>query len=536
MSYIKINAPLEPGFDTVLSEPALNFIAGLHDEFAGHLGTLLTARRNRATEMNGGTLPRFRPDTARIRADRSWKVAGSTGAPGLEDRRVELTGPVTEREVVAALNSQAKVWLADLEDATSPTWANIIGGQLNLHRAIRGQLPGVNNRNQPTIGLRPRGWHLPEKHLLYVDDAGKEFSTSGPLVDFGLYFFHNARHLIDNGSGPYFYLPKLESSVEARLWNKIFVYSQDRLGIEQGTIRATAHIETITAVFQMEEILFELREHCAGLEAAGWDYLFSVVKNLRHSTEFVLPDRERLTMDLPLMKAFTDRLVATCHRRGAHAIGTMSNLMAEHPDEAFVAAEFERMREDKAREAWQGFDGTWVADPALVPAALSVFDAALGSKPHQLENKRPDVQVTSDHILDITGLEPIVTEEGVRINIRVAIGYINEWLGGNGHVALENQLEDMSTAEISRSQIWQWIRHGVTLDNGEQLTHQMVERFLGEELALLERQPADHFTEAIEIFRASALGETFPDFLTMPAYTDHLVDRVSKASTEVHAA
>ena len=291
MSYIKINAPLETGFGTVLSEPALTFIATLHDEFAGTISQLLRTRRARAAEMNGGTLPRFKPETARIRADRSWTVAGSAGAPGLEDRRVELTGPVTEPEVVAALNSQAKVWLADLEDATSPTWANVIGGQLNLYRAIRGQLPGVSNDNQPTIGLRPRGWHLPEKHLLYVDDNGEEFATSGALVDFGLYFFHNARHLISHGSGPYFYLPKLESSQEARLWNKIFIHAQNSLGIEQGTIRATAHIETITAVFQMEEILFELREHCAGLEAAGWDYLFSVVKNLRNTTDYVLPDQ-----------------------------------------------------------------------------------------------------------------------------------------------------------------------------------------------------------------------------------------------------
>ena len=528
MSYIKINAPLETGFGTVLSEPALTFIAKLHDEFAGTICDALRTRRARAAEMNGGTLPRFKPETARIRADRSWSVAGSAGAPGLEDRRVELTGPVTEDEVVAALNSQAKVWLADLEDATSPTWANVIGGQVNLFRAIRGQLPGVTNDNQPTIGLRPRGWHLPEKHLIYVDDKGAEFSTSAALVDFGLYFFHNARYLIDNGSGPYFYLPKLESSQEARLWNKVFVLAQNMLGIPQGTIRATAHIETITAVFQMEEILFELRDHCAGLEAAGWDYLFSVVKNLRNTTEYVLPDRERLTMDLPLMKAFTDRLVATCHRRGAHAIGTMSNLMADHPDQEFVAAEFERMREDKAREAWQGFDGTWVADPALVPAALAVFDAALGSAHHQLENKRPDVQVTSENILDRTGLEPVVTEEGVRVNIRVAIGYMNEWLGGNGHVALENQLEDVSTAEICRSQIWQWIRHEVTLDNGQQLTSRLVERYLGEELAGMERRADDHFDEAVEIFRETALGEEFAEFLTMPAYTDHLVDRVSK--------
>lgn len=530
MSYMKINAPLEAGFDTILSESALEFVTALHDQFSGRISEMLAARDLRAKTIRNGTFPRFTPDTAGIRADQSWSVAGATGAPGLNDRRVELTGPVSEPDVVAALNSRAKVWLADLEDATSPTWANIIGGQVNLFRAVRGTLPGITNRTQPTIGLRPRGWHLPEKHLIFVDDNGAEASASGALVDFGLYFFHNAQRLIANGSGPYFYLPKLESSREARLWNQIFVFSQDRLGIEQGTIRATAHIETITAMFQMEEILFELRDHCAGLNAAGWDYLFSIVKNFRYSPEWVLPDREHLTMDLPLMRAFTDRLVATCHRRGAHAIGTMSNLMTDHPDEAFVASEVEKMREIKAREATQGFDGTWVADPGLVSAALDVFDAALGENPNQLEEHRRDVYVCAENLLDQSGLEPVVTEEGVRLNIRVAIGYMNEWLGGNGNVALENLLEDASTAEISRSQIWQWIHHSVTLDNGQQLTRNLVERYMGEELALIERHPADHFAEAVEIFRMSALEDEFPEFFTMPAYDEHLVDRVSKGA------
>lgn len=534
MSRITINAPLDSGSDTILTADALDFVADLHEKFGDRLGALLAKRDNRAAVMNDGTLPRFTPDYAAVRADRTWQVAGSTSAPGLEDRRVELVGPVTEPEVVAALNSQAKVWLADFEDSTSPTWANMIGGQRALYLAIRDRLPGVSNRNQPTIGMRPRGWHLPEKHLIVTAENGEQSPAIGALVDFGLYFFHNAEQLIDSGSGPYFNLPKLESSLEARLWNQIFVFAQDALGIEQGTIRATVHIETIDAAFHMEEILWELRDHCAGLQAAGWDYLFSVVKNLRHSPEFVLPDRERLTNALPLMKAFTDRLVWTCHRRGAHAIGTMSNLMTDHPDEAFVASEFARMREDKAREAWQGFDGTWVADPGLVPAALAVYDAALGERPHQLDNMRPDVRACAEHLLDITGLEPIVTEEGVRVNIRVAIGYLNEWLGGNGNVALENLLEDVSTAEISRSQIWQWIHHEVTLDNGQQVTRELVERYLGEELAVLEQQPADHLAEAVEIFRASALTDEFPEYLTVPAYTEHLVDRVAKGA--VHAA
>ncbi|MCF2585942.1 malate synthase A [Brevibacterium sp. UCMA 11752] len=530
MSHIKINAPIEPGFDTILSESALNFIAALHDRFSDRLGKLLGVRGRQAQSIRNGTFPRFTPDTAGIRADTTWKVAGATGAPGLEDRRVELTGPVSEPEVVAALNSRAKVWLADLEDATSPTWANVIGGQLNLFNAIRGNLPGVNNREQPTIGLRPRGWHLPEKHLIHVDDKGSQSETSGAMVDFGLYFFHNARRLVDNGSGPYFYLPKLESFREARLWNEIFVFAQDYMGIPQGTIRATVHIETITAVFQMEEILWELRDHCAGLNAAGWDYLFSLVKNFRNSPEWVLPDREHLTMGLPLLQAFADRLVSTCHRRGAHAIGTMGNLMTTHPDKEFVASELVKMREDKAREASRGFDGTWVAEPGLVNDALEVFDAALGDKPNQLDNRRVDAHACAEHMLDVSGLDTTVTEEGVRLNIRVAIGYMNEWLGGNGNVALENLLEDASTAEISRSQIWQWIRHSVTLDNGKQVTRDLVERYMGEELAVIERHPADHYTEAVEIFRKSALGEDFPEFLTMPAYTDHLVDRVSKGA------
>lgn len=530
MSRITINAPIEVGFDTILSESALKFVAALHEKFSGRLNHLLGVRGRQSESMRSGTFPRFIPDTAGIRADSSWSVAGAAGAPGLDDRRVELTGPVTEPEVIAALNSRAKVWLADLEDATSPTWTNIIGGQVNLHRAIRGNLPGVNNREQPTIGLRPRGWHLPEKHLIHVDDEGGESETSGAMVDFGLYFFHNAKRLIDNGSGPYFYLPKIETHREARLWNEIFVFSQDYLGIPQGTIRATVHIETITAVFQMEEILWELRDHCAGLNAAGWDYLFSLVKNFRNSPKWVLPDREHLTMGLPMMQAFADRLVSTCHRRGAHAIGTMANLMTTHPDKDFVARELETMREDKAREASRGFDGTWVADPSLVADALEVFDAALGDKPNQLDNRRVDATACAEHMLDLTGLDSQVTEEGVRLNIRVAIGYMNEWLGGNGNVALENLLEDASTAEISRSLIWQWIRHGVTLDNGKQLTRDLVERYMGEELAVIERHPADHYTEAVEIFRKSALEEDFPEFLTMPAYTDHLVDRVSKGA------
>ncbi len=524
MSHITVNAPIEPGFDTVLTAPALDFVAALHDRFARPLDALLEKRRTRAEAMDGGTLPRFTPETARIRKDLSWRVAGSMSAPGLEDRRVELVGPVTEPDAVAALNSQASVWVADFEDSTSPTWTNLIGGQLTLIDAVRDRLPGVSNRNRPTIGMRPRGWHLPERHLAVVDDEGRESPASGALVDFGLYFFHNARHLVDTGSGPYFYLPKLESALEARLWSRIFDFAQDSLGIDRGTIRATVHIETITAAFQMEEILWELREHCAGLNAAGWDYLFSVVKSFRNLPQFILPDRERLTNALPLMRAFTDRLVWTCHRRGAHAIGTMSNLMTDHPDEDFVAAEFARMREDKAREAWQGFDGTWVADPGLVPAARSVYDAALGDRPHQLDNLRPDVTVCAEHLLDLTGLEPIVTEEGVRVNIRVAIGYIDEWLGGRGNVALENLLEDVSTAEICRAQIWQWVRHEVTLDNGRQVTRELVEAYLAEELARLERKPADHLAEAVAIFRSCALGEEFPEFLTMPAYSEHLLD------------
>ncbi|WP_309131073.1 malate synthase A [Brevibacterium sp.] len=536
MSHITVNAPIERGFDTVLTAPALDFVAELHDRFADRLASLLEKRRTRSAAMDGGTLPRFNPDTARIRADLSWMVAGSAGAPGLEDRRVELVGPVTEPEVVAALNSSAKVWVADFEDSTSPTWTNIVGGQVSLFNAVRDRLPGVDNSHRPTIGMRPRGWHLPEKHLSVVDDEGRQTPASGALVDFGLYFFHNAQALIDTGSGPYFYLPKLESALEARLWNMIFEFAQERLGIDRGTIRATVHIETITATFQMEDILWELREHCAGLQSAGWDYLFSVVKSFRNLPQFVLPDRERLTNALPLMRAFTDRLVWTCHRRGAYAIGTMSNLMTDHPDEEYVAAEFDRLREDKAREAWQGFDGTWVADPGLVPAALAVYDAALGQRPHQLENLRPDVTVCAEHLLDLTGLEPIVTEEGVRVNIRVAIGYIREWLGGRGNVALENLLEDVSTAEICRSQIWQWIRHEVTLDNGHRLTRGLVEAYMAEELARFERKPDDHLAEAVAVFRRSALGDDFPEFLTMPAYSEFLIGESAPAKEPIVAA
>ncbi|RBP62223.1 malate synthase [Brevibacterium sanguinis] len=530
MSHIRVNAPIEPGFDTVLTAPALDFVAALHDRFARPLDSLLEKRRARAAAMDGGTLPRFAAETARIRTDLSWQVAGSVGAPGLEDRRVELVGPVTDADAVAALNSRASVWIADFEDSTSPTWSNVIGGQLTLMDAVHGRLAGVDNPTPPTIGMRPRGWHLPEKHLTVVDGEGRESDASGALVDFGLGFFHNARRLVDTGSGPYFWLPKIESALEARLWNRIFEFAQESLGLERGTIRATVHIETITATFQMEEILWELREHCAGLQSAGWDYLFSVVKSFRNLPQFILPDRERLTNALPLMRAFTDRLVWTCHRRGAHAIGTMSNLMRHHPDADHVAAEFERMREDKAREAWQGFDGTWVADPGLVPDALAVYDAALGERSHQLDNLRPDVTVCAEHLLDLTGLEPIVTEAGVRINIRVAIGYIDEWLGGRGQVALENLLEDVSTAEICRSQIWQWIRHEVRLDNGRQVTRELIQEYLDDELTRMGRRPDDHLAEAVEVFRRCTLGEEFPEFLTMPVYSEHLVERDTSRS------
>ncbi len=522
---IAVVGALGERFDEILTPEALAFVAELHHRFAGRRHDRLADRMRRRFEIGNGHDPHFRDDTRHIREDETWRVAGA--GPGLEDRRVEITGPTDPKMTINALNSGAKVWLADQEDATSPTWQNVIGGQLSLFDAIRGQLEftspegksyRVTAEQTPTIVMRPRGWHLVEKHLEVTDRAGRRMAASGSLVDFGLYFFHNARQLIDNGRGPYFYIAKLESSEEAKLWDDVFTFSEEYLGIPHGTIRATVLIETLPAAFEMEEILYELRDHIAGLNAGRWDYIFSIIKNYRgRGARFVLPDRSEVTMTVPFMRAYTELLVKTCHKRGAFAIGGMSAFIPNRRDPEVTAQAFEKVAADKKREAGDGFDGTWVAHPDLIPVARAEFDAVLGERPNQVDRRRDDVEVTAAQLLDVhIGLP--VTAAGVRGNVSVAIRYIEAWLRGLGAVAIDNLMEDAATAEISRSQIWQWIHQDRTTDDGTLITREYVEGLVTEALAEGPRFDGDRFDDAAEIFREVALQEQFPAFLTTAAY------------------
>ncbi|MGK2855510.1 MAG: malate synthase A, partial [Microbacteriaceae bacterium] len=443
-----------------------------------------------------------------------------------------ITGPTDAKMAIHALNSGAKVWLADQEDATSPTWSNIIEGQLNLRDAIRRELTlDIGEKHYeilgetPTIVFRPRGWHLVEKHLTFVDVAGARWASIGGLVDFGLYFFHNAAELIERGSGPYFYLPKTESHLEARLWNDVFSFAEEYLGIAHGTIRATVLIETIPAAFEMEEILWELKDHCAGLNAGRWDYIFSIIKNFRGSGDrFITPDRSQITMTVPFMRAYTELLVASCHKRGAHAIGGMSAFIPNRRDPEVTARALEMVAQDKRREAGDGFDGTWVAHPDLIPTARAEFDAVLDDRPNQVDRLRPEVHVTPEQLLDIRSIGGYVTDGGVRDNVSIGIRYIESWLRGVGAVAIDNLMEDAATAEISRSQIWQWIHHDVVTREGTHVTPELIEKFIGEVLAEVPRSEDDRYTEAVEVFRQVALEPTFPTFLTIGAYANYLTE------------
>ena len=533
---LTVTGPDLPDRDRVLTDEALDFLTDLHVHFAATRHDLLEARRHRRHRIGDGADPSFLPATAHIRADRTWRVAGP--GPGLEDRRVEITGPTDRKMTDNALNSGAKVWLADHEDAMSPTWANVIGGQANLYDAIRGNIDFTSPEGKeyrvgeqtPTIVFRPRGWHLTEQHLRFTDRAGQECAASASLVDAGLYLFHNAQALIDGGRGPYLYLPKLEGHLEARLWDEVFTFTEERLGIPHGTIRATVLIETITAAFEMEEILYELRDHCAGLNAGRWDYIFSIIKNFRQrGRRFVLPDRSRVTMTVPFMRAYTELLVATCHRRGAHAIGGMSAFIPNRRDADVTARALDQVRADKEREAGQGYDGTWVAHPDLVPVAREAFDAVLGERPDQRDRLREDVRVTAADLLDIPsagGGEPgAVTDAGLRGNIRVALRYLEAWLRGTGAVAIDDLMEDAATAEIARSQVWQWIHQGIVTAEGSRIDVELAEAVLDVVLAGLPRTPDDRFDDAADLFRQVALAEEYPPFLTVPAYAQYLVER-----------
>ena len=533
--HLTLTGPAVPGSDEVLTPEALDFLTDLHARFSGRRHDLLLGRQHRRTRFSNGADPDFLPLTAHIRADKGWRVAGP--GPGLEDRRVEITGPTDRKMTVNALNSGARVWLADLEDATSPTWTNIVGGQHSLIDAIRSRVDFTSadgkeyrvGAQTPTIVMRPRGWHLTEKHLQFTDRAGQTCAASASLVDAGLYLFHNAQALIDAGRGPYLYLPKLEGHLEARLWDEVFRYAEAYLGLRYGTIRATVLIETITAAFEMEEILYELRDHCAGLNAGRWDYIFSVIKNFRaRGPRFVLPDRSAVTMTVPFMRAYTELLVATCHQRGAQAIGGMSAFIPDRRDPEVTAQALAQVTADKQREAGQGYDGTWVAHPDLVPVARAVFDEALGDRIDQRHNLRLDVEVTAADLLDIPsagGGEPgAVTDAGLRSNVSVAVRYLESWLRGIGAVAIDHLMEDAATAEIARSQVWQWIHQGVVTAEGTRIDADRVGAVLLAVLSDLPRAEGDRYDDAADLFRQVALAEDFPTFLTVPAYTQFLVE------------
>jgi len=526
---LTVRADVLPRFDEILTPDALDFVAELASRFAARRAELLQKRADRYASGQPGADLGFREDTASVRADPSWRVAPP--APGLVDRRAEMTGPTSRKMTINALNSGARAWMADFEDATAPTWFNVVDGQLNLYDAIRRQIDFTDpngrryevGQQTPTILVRPRGWHLDEKHLTL-----EGVPVPAAFVDFGLYFFHNAQTLVTNGAGPYFYLPKLESHLEARLWNDVFTFAQQRLEIPYGTIRATCLIETTPAAFEMEEILYELRDHSAGLNAGRWDYIFSMIKNFADSRDHLLPDRSQVTMTSPFMAAYANLLVKTCHARGAHAIGGMAAFVPSKADPEATAAALEKTRADKAREASAGFDGSWVAHPALVPTCIEAFDAVLAGAPNQLEKQRDDVAVTAEQLLDVSSTEGSVTLAGLRTNIRVSLEYLAAWVGGAGAVAIDNLMEDAATVEISRMQVWHWLRHAVTTADGTRVTAELVQALLIEEAARLAHGADERRTGLVEaardIFEATCPVEEWPQFFTTYAYDHYLLD------------
>ncbi|NND01637.1 MAG: malate synthase A [Acidimicrobiia bacterium] len=515
---------VEQASDLILTPSALEFVSGLQRRFNHTRQELLHERDLRQVAIDSGEMPDFLESTADIRSG-DWSVAEVV--PDLTDRKVEITGPVDRKMIINALNSGAKVFMADFEDASSPTWSNMIQGQANLYDAIRRQVDFTSDAGKEyeladvtaTLMVRPRGWHLVERH---IEVDGEPASAS--LVDFGLYFFHNAAELIQRGSGPYFYLPKLESHHEARLWNDVFVFAQETLGIPVGTIRATVLIETILAAFEMDEILYELRDHSAGLNAGRWDYIFSIIKKFRNYPEMVLPDRGAVSMSVPFMAAYTDLLVKTCHRRGAHAMGGMAAFIPNRRDPEVTENALAKVRADKEREASIGHDGTWVAHPDLIPLAMEIFAAAFGDAPNQLERQREDVAISASDLLDTSVPGGAVTEAGVRLNVDVGIQYIAAWLGGNGAAAIYNLMEDAATAEISRSQIWQWVHTGASTEDGVKIDRDLIVRIADQELERIrgefgeEAFAAGHFETARELFETVALSDDFADFLTLPGY------------------
>jgi malate synthase len=514
-SDIRVTGPIRGRQESILTQHALGFLAELQRRFGPAREELLARRIRRQADFAAGTRPEFLDSTAGVREE-PWQVAPAP--PDLLDRRVEITGPVERKMMINALNSGASVFMADFEDALSPTWTNVLDGQVNLIDTVRRQIGFTSpegkeyrlNDKVATLLVRPRGWHLEERHVL-VDDR----PMSASLFDFGLYFFHNAQELIDRGSGPYFYLPKLESHLEAQLWNHVFEHAQDALGIPRGTIRATVLIETLVAAFEMEEILYELRDHAAGLNAGRWDYIFSAIRKFP-SPGWYFPDRGQITMTVPFMRAYTELLVATCHRRGAHAIGGMAAFIPSRRDAEVNERALSKVTEDKERESRDGFDGTWVAHPDLVPVAKEIFDRHLGNRPHQKERLRSEVDVSADELLDFRIEGGQVTENGVRANVNIALRYLDAWLQGMGAVAIDNLMEDTATAEISRAQLWQWVWNEVPLGDGRKVSPELYRQIRGEELAKL--GSGGRLKDAAAILDELVLSRDFLPFLTLIAY------------------
>ena len=520
-SGVSVEAPLNPAFEEILTPQAVAFLVELHHRFDGRRKELLRNRAARQQAIDAGQFPTFLPETESIRKA-EWKVAPIPR--DLLDRRVEITGPVDRKMVINALNSGATVFMADLEDSNSPTWDNNISGQINLRDAIRGNIrysspEGKEYALAPktaVLMVRPRGWHLVERHLL-VDGS----QISGSLMDFGLFFFHNAKALMEKGTGPYFYLPKMQSHLEARLWNDVFLFAQQHVGVPRGTIRATVLIETILAAFEMDEILYELREHSAGLNCGRWDYIFSFIKVFRNHQSFLLPDRSEVTMDRAFLKAYVELLIQTCHRRGIHAMGGMAAQIPIKNDPAANEAALEKVRQDKLREVKAGHDGTWVAHPGLVPVAKQIFDEHMKTA-NQIDVQREEVHITAADLLSVpTGA---ITERGLRVNIDVGIQYLESWLRGSGCVPIYNLMEDAATAEISRTQVWQWVHHGAQLSDGRTVTLELVRETTASVLADLRSRvgaaayDAGKFPLAAQLFEQMMVGKELSEFLTLEAY------------------
>jgi malate synthase len=515
---LKIEGSVSKEFAEILNDDALAFILELHREFNPRRKKLLEARAARQKELDAGKLPSFLAETEEIRKS-DWKVAEVPA--DLQNRRVEITGPVDRKMVINALNCGANVFMADFEDASTPTWTNLIEGQINLKEAVRRTLSlqtpeGKSyklNDKLATLVVRPRGWHLPEKHVTFEGEM-----ISGSLFDFGLYFFHNAAELLARKSGPYFYIPKLESHLEARLWSDVFKFAEKKLGIQQGSIRVTVLIETILASFEMDEILYELKAYIAGLNAGRWDYMFSMIKKLNRKSDFNLPDRAQVTMNVPFLRAYCDLLVKTCHRRGAHAMGGMAAFIPSRKDQELNERAMAKVTEDKQRETSQGFDGTWVAHPDLVPVARKEFDHVLGTNPHQKNVLRQDVHVTAEQLLDATVEGGKITEAGLTNNINVAIQYIDSWLRGIGAAAIHNLMEDAATAEIARAQLWLWVKREASLEDGRKITADLYTQIRNSEVNQLKSLGSPRLNEAAELLDKLVLSADFTEFLTLPAY------------------